>query len=114
MTKNFTVKILWLAVVLFVAGCTTYQTSWDHRVGVYTYDQAVREFGPPDKQAKLTDGQNEAEWISRYNTGTVGIGTGFFSGPAGGGVMASSPAYRESKLILTFGTNNVLSAWTRN
>jgi len=44
----------------------------------------------------------------------VGIGTGFFSGPAGGGVMASSPAYRESKLILTFGTNNVLSAWTRN
>ena len=119
MKKNLAAQLLGLAVVLLLAGCTTYQTTWDNRVGVYTYDQAVKELGPPDKQAKLTDGQTVAEWISRYATGgTVGVGMGssFYNGPAtaGVGVMQTAPTYRESQLRLTFGTNNILSAWTKN
>jgi hypothetical protein len=29
------------------------------------------------------------------------------------GVMQSTPAYRESRLCLTFSTNHVLTAWSR-
>lgn len=117
MNKIFSVKILWLVAALFIAGCATHSLDWNARVGVFTFDQAVAELGPPDKQAKLTDGTTVAEWISRYSTGGsvgVGVGTGFYRGPAGVGVMQSTPVYRESKLRLTFGTNNVLTAWSRN
>ena len=58
-------------------------------------------------QARLTDGTTVAEWISRYNnTGTIGLGTGFYGGGAGVGLMATTPTYRESSLRLTFGTNH--------
>lgn len=118
MNKNFAAKILWLAAALFIAGCATNRVDWDSRVGVFTYDQAVTELGPPDKQAKLTNNQTVAEWVSRYSTGGsvgVGMGTGFYGGGVGGGigVMQSTPAYRESRLCLTFSTNHVLTAWSR-
>jgi len=116
MNKIVAVKILCFAAALVMAGCATYQATWDKRVGVFTYDQAVTELGPPDQQAKLSDGQTVGEWISRYNTGgTIGMGTtSFYNGPASFGVMQGAPAYRESKLRLTFTTNNVLSAWSKN
>ena len=115
MNKSVAVKILGFAVVLLITGCATYQAAWDKRVGVFTYDQAVTELGPPDKQAKLSDGQTVAEWVSRYNTGgSIGAGTSFYSSPASFGVMQATPVYRESQLRLTFTTNNVLSAWSKN
>ena len=114
MNKSFSVKFLWLAAALLVAGCATNRVDWDARVGVFNYDQAVGELGPPDKQAKLPDGTTVAEWISRYNnTGTIGLGTGLYGGGAGVGLMATTPTYRESSLRLTFGTNHVLTAWSR-
>ena len=33
------------------------------RVGVYTFDQAVTELGPPEKAATLTDGTSVNEWL---------------------------------------------------
>ena len=41
---------------LLLAGCVTPKIDWAARVGNYTYDQAVMDFGPPDKSAKLSDG----------------------------------------------------------
>lgn len=115
MNKDFTAKILSLTVALFITGCATNRVDWDTRVGSFTYDQAVVELGPPDKQAKLTDNQTVAEWISRYSTGgAVGVGTGIYGGGVGGGyVIQPAPIYRESRLCLTFSTNHVLTAWSR-
>lgn len=48
-----------------VTGCATQKINWAGRVGAYTFDQAVVELGPPDKQAKLTDGSVVAEWLTR-------------------------------------------------
>lgn len=72
-------KILACIVAAIVsAGCATHRVDWNSRVGHYTFDQAVTELGPPDKQAKLTDGQLVAEWISRYyHGGTAYVGAGF-------------------------------------
>jgi hypothetical protein len=109
----FTSGLLLLAALL--AGCATHRVDWNARVGSYTYDQAVVELGPPDKTAKLTDGQNVAEWVSRYaapSTVMVG-GGGFYPGPAGVSVVQSSPSYYESHLLLTFSTNNVLAGWKK-
>jgi len=115
MNKNAAVKILQVAAALFIAGCATHGADWNSRVGVFTCDQAIKELGPPDKQAKLTDGQTVDEWVSHYSTGAaVGAGTGFYSGPAGGGVMMGTSGEHVSTLRLTFNTNNILTSWSRD
>ncbi len=107
--------MLILVAVSIVAGCATHRINWNSRVGHYTIDQAITDFGPPDKEATLTDGRRVAEWITRYSGGgTVVVGTGFYGYPGGAGIVQTSPNYYESKLRLTFGTNNVLSAWAKN
>lgn len=58
----------WLPVLaaFALAGCvTTPRIDWAARVGHYTYDQAVTDFGPPDKSAQLSDGSRVAEWLER-------------------------------------------------
>ena len=61
--------IKWLLpalVAVALAGCvTTPRIDWAARVGNYTYDQAVKDYGPPDKFAKLSDGSIVAEWQQR-------------------------------------------------
>jgi hypothetical protein len=101
--------------ILFL-GCATHRVDWNARVGTFTFDQAVTELGPPDKQAKLSDGHNVAEWVTRYNSGpTVSVGTGFSRYPGSVGVVQTYPANTyESKLRLTFSTNNVLERWRKD
>lgn len=53
------------ALAVFLTGCATQKIDWNARAGNYTLDQAIVEFGPPDKQAKLQDGTNVAEWLTR-------------------------------------------------
>ena len=76
-------KWLCLAVVAtLLAGCATHRINWGARIGTYTLDQAIVELGPPDKQAKLSDGRRVAEWISHYSDpGVVTFGTGFWGYP---------------------------------
>ena len=107
-----------LALAAWVgAGCaTTKPIDWNSRVGSYTFDQAVTELGPPDKQAKLSDGKTVAQWITHREGGTsFSVGTGFVGGNAGFGVgQTVGTGYSDRVLTLTFGTNNVLAAWSKN
>ncbi len=119
LVTNFLIKRNWIGlalVTLLLAGCVTQRINWNARIGTYTFDQAVLDFGPPDKQARLSDGRLVAEWISRYsNGGTVVFGTGFYNYPGGVGfVQTTGPDYYESKLRLTFTTNNVLCVWSKH
>jgi hypothetical protein len=116
MKTNFALKIfLPLAVAILFAGCATTRVNWNTRVGSYTLDQAIVELGPPDKKAVLSDGRTVAEWISRFSNGSsVLIGTGIYGYPGGGFVQTTGPTYYESKLRLTFTTNNVLAAWSKD
>src|ERR1039458_7493673 len=66
MTKQARTKWFLPLLAVVLAGCvTTSRIDWASRVGNYTYDQAVAEFGPPDKAAKLSDGATVAEWQER-------------------------------------------------
>jgi hypothetical protein len=115
--------LIFSLVAAFLIGCkSTPPIDWNNRVGAYTYDQAVTDLGPPDKQAKLTDGYTVAEWITHHGGGSgLSFGTGFFSGGGGSGSgmgvgvgqsVGSGPS--DKTLKLTFGTNNVLTAWSKN
>ena len=117
LAAKFLVPVLLAVALAFVTGCkTTPPVDWQARVGSYTYDQAVTELGPPDRQAKLNDGKTVAKWITHRGGGTsFGIGTGVYTGGAGVGVGQSVGSdFSDQVLTLTFGTNNVLAAWSKN
>ena len=65
-----------LTLLLLGAGCATTRPDWEHRIGTYTYDDAVLELGVPDRQAELSDGTLVAEWLRRRG-GTYGAITYF-------------------------------------
>ena len=100
-----------LCLTLWVAGCATQRVDWAARVGHYTYDQAVAEMGPPDKQAKLADGTVVAEWLVSRGTTYVYGSPGFYGPYYAGSVTAHTTPSRF--LRLTFGANSQLAAWTK-
>lgn len=117
MKMNVKLGGLFVAMLVLVAvGCATNRMDWNARIGTFTYDQAIAELGPPDKQAKLTDGQTVAEWVTRhYASSNVAVGTGFYGGPGSVGyVQTVGPNTYETSLRLTFTTNNVLVRWKKN
>ena len=102
--------ILWL---LF-AGCTTPRIDWNSRIGIYSYDQAVLDLGPPDKYARLQDGTVVAEWLTRR--GYARVYAPFAYGYYPYGYYPYYPSYTESYspdayLRLTFGPDGRLRAW---
>ena len=115
--KKFSALAVPALAVTLLAGCaTTKPIDWNSRIGTYTFDQAVTELGPPDKQAKLSDGKTIAQWITHREGGTsFSVGTGFYGGNTGFGVgQTVGTGYSDRVLTLTFATNNVLTAWSRN
>ena len=104
------------SITLLLAGCATHRIDWNSRIGNYTYDEAITEFGPPDKQATMSSGLRVAEWISRYYSGgSTVVGAGMYGYPGAVGVVQTTPpSYYESRLRLTFNTNNVLTAWSKH
>lgn len=102
-------------LVLMGVGCHS-GPDWNTRVGVYTYDQAVAELGPPDKTAKLSDGRTVSEWITHRGGGmSFGVGTGLYGSHSSVGVgQGISTGASDHGLRLTFDNNNRLVQWSRN
>ncbi len=78
-------KYSWLSTILLgfgltclIPACTTRpKFDWNSQIGSYTYDQAVTDYGPPDKSAELSDGSKVVEWMTRpgsYRVDTFGYG----------------------------------------
>jgi hypothetical protein len=109
---------LLLFLTLLVLSCkTTPKVDWDSRVGTYNYDQAIAELGPPDKSAKLSDGNTVAEWIKHSNGGgfSFGVGTGMYGSHGGVGVgQTVATGYSDKVLRLVFDPENKLVSWWKN
>jgi hypothetical protein len=106
------------ALCLFAAGCATQRVDWNSRIGTYTYDDAVRELGPPYKQAELSDKSLVADWITGRGARTATtLGGGFYHpyGPywAGPSVVVVDPPYPDRLLRLTFDPQRRLVDWKR-
>jgi len=63
--------ILALLAAAVLSGCATQRINWSARIGNYTYDQAVMEFGTPDKSTKLSDGSSVVEWLTEHSQTVV-------------------------------------------
>jgi hypothetical protein len=117
LAANLSFLIIPVLATALLTGCETSKPiDWNSRVGTYTFNQAVTDFGPPDKQTTLSDGRLVAQWIThRYGGSSVSVGTGFYTGPVGVGVgHTTGSAYPDRILTLTFGTNQVLAAYSKN
>ena len=70
--------VMWAAIL---TGCAGPKIDWNTRVGSYTFDDAVREMGPPERQATLSDGSKVVDWVTErgYQSGGVGFGSRFYS-----------------------------------
>ena len=106
--------VLALLVAAVLTGCATQRINWSARIGNYTYDQAVTEYGQPDKSTKLSDGSTVVEWITERSQTVVN------AEPV---VMPQQPAptpnfmpdkpttyFPERYLQLTFGADGKLNA----
>ena len=109
-----------LALAALLSACSTTKIDWNSRVGVYTYDQAVVDLGPPDKSAKLSDGTVVADWLTRR--GRSGGTMGMYYGPAyypryhGYYPVAPydyDPPSPDYFLRLTFGPDGKLQTWKK-
>lgn len=100
-----------LCVTLWLTSCATQRVDWVARIRHYTYEQAVLEMGPADKQAKLADGIIVAEWLtdsgSTYAYGAPGPYGPFYPG------YVSTYTTPNRFVRLTFGPDGQLTAWKR-
>jgi hypothetical protein len=85
-------------------------------VGVITYNQAVVELGPPDKQAKLEDGTLVADWLTRRGYTQTYVSPGFYSPYRRYYYPGVAPMISESRmpdyfLRLVFGADGSLQSW---
>lgn len=59
---------LGVLTAMILTGCsTTSSVNWDARIGTYSWDDALAEFGDPDRVADLEGGVKAAEWITERN-----------------------------------------------
>ena len=119
MKTNFLLAGILVALMfaLFATGCaSTPKVDWNSRVGNYTFDQAVVELGPPDRQSPLSDGRKVAEWVTGHTGGSgFSMGFGGYGSHTGVGVSQSIGSGGYEKILrLTFDTAGKLAEWKRN
>lgn len=111
------VGCLALVAALFAGACATKpKVDWPKRVGLYSYDEAVKEYGPPDKKEITSDGITVAEWVLQrgalYATPGPGWGMGGRRyGPWGWNGAADIHSTPDVCLRLQFGTDSRLQSW---
>jgi len=64
---------VWALGLALLMGCATASVNWDNRIGTYSYDDALAEFGLPDRVANLEGGVKAAEWIQQRSVGIASI-----------------------------------------
>jgi hypothetical protein len=118
--KNHHALPLWfpagLLLVMVNPGCSsTPKPDWNQRVGSYTFDDAVRELGPPVSSIRLQDGSTVAEWFLKYGSQvSFGFGTSMYGG--GGAVGVGQTVTTPPKghyLRLIFGPDGKLQRWEK-
>ncbi len=98
-----------LVLILFTSCTTPPKVDWDARVGKLNFDEAVRELGPPEKSAKLTDNTRVADWIFVRGRSEPS----FHTFPDGRVLRTEGVRGFDQILRLTFAADGKLSGWKR-
>jgi hypothetical protein len=106
-----------LCLLGLVQGCASKRIDWGGRIGTYSYDDAIRELGPPDKSAKLSDGFTVADWLTSRGSRTVTtFGHEYYGRGAygmGPNMVVVDPPMPDRFLRLTFDAQGKLASWQR-
>lgn len=94
---------------LFGTGCASShkKIDWSKRIGTYHFDQAVKELGPPDKSATLSDGTVVAQWLDRRGSAWTRQQV-LYGGWRVADDVAPGP---DQFLTLTFSPDSLLTEW---
>ena len=84
--KKAIVYLTIMVTLAVITGCAS--TNWQSKIGSYTYEDAVRDYGPPDNVQELSNGDQVYSW-------TTSIGRNWID-----------------KLILVFDADGVLESGT--
>lgn len=111
MTLKQQINLMALIVAVAVlAGCVSKPAiDWETRIGESTYDDVVRELGPPEKETTLSDGSRVGDWL----VGRGPVSTSFHTFPDGRTTHGISHQFPDRLIRLTFGQDGRLSAWKR-
>ena|SRR5436190_23389953 len=104
------------ALIMLNPACASKpKPDWDQRVGNYTYDDALRELGPPVASTRLQDGSTVAEWFLKYGSQmSFGFGTSMYGGAGGVGVGQSvTTPPKGHYLRLIFDAESKLQRWEK-
>jgi hypothetical protein len=106
-----------MLLLLLLCACATQKTDWSARVGKYTYEQAVHDLGPPQRQMKLDGGAMVAEWQTQRGRTEVYYPANYAFGPYGQrypgmyGGMPMTNTIPDRYLRLTFDASGRLTDW---
>ncbi|HAV64149.1 MAG TPA: hypothetical protein DCY13_17510 [Verrucomicrobiales bacterium] len=106
--------VLVTAMLLAFAACSSKpKVNWDARVGSFTYDQAVIELGPPDRQTEISEGRKVADWVTgRSSSPRLSVGVGSYGRGGGVGVGTGTGGDPIEKVLrLTFDKDGRLVFW---
>lgn len=115
--------VVTVLAALLIAGCVT-PIDWNARVGVYSYNQAVMDFGSPLAMTRLNDGSTVADWMTERGSVVVTPGPyyygagpyyrGGYYGYYGPGWTGYSTTYFPAQFLrLEFDANGRLKAWKK-
>lgn len=109
-------SLLQAALLVVYTGCASKpQADWNQRIGIFTFDEAVQELGPPAASTRLQDGTMVAEWFLKPGSQvSFGFGTGFYGGggAVGVGQTVTTPTPGHW-LRLIFGPDGKLQRWEK-
>ena len=112
--KTLLLAAMLLAAVCFVGCTTTPPVDWNKRVGSYTYNQAVAEYGSPTTQNQAEDGKVVAKWIKPYGTGQLNTGMSYYGSTGFASGQNAEQVNQVRVLQLTFDANGKLAEWSKN
>jgi hypothetical protein len=104
------VMVLAVAASISSAGCATsaaqqMHDKFDPRIGHYTYDQAVLEYGPPSQEQTVSNGWKVAVWHKPLSGGS----TTTYNAWTNQTYTHNAPT--DSALRLTFNQAGVMQTW---
>jgi len=120
-------KWLWLSFIvlsLLTGSCASgpkaniNNIDWRSRIGMYTYEEALAEFGEPDVVSETREGLI-AEWVLRrspmvsFGFGFGGVGYGPHTSTGVGVGTSVSPPPSGEYLHLRFDRDGTLAEWSR-
>ena len=109
-------SVLAVISMLALTACASKpKVDWNQRIGQFTFDDAVREMGPPFSSATLQDGGTVAEWFLKPGPQiSFGLGSGYAGGHSAVGVSQGVTIPTPGHYLrLTFGPDRQLQHWEK-